>query len=572
MLKSNRVSVFFVKNRISFMLAVISALISSAVRMFISLLLKNVVDYISGANDKTISELLITSAFVFFLFAVAALMEYIFLPKYYTRGIYNYRESFFNRLIKKDPGAFLNEETSSYLSMITNDTQKIQTNLLERIPMLIEALVTLAFSIVLMIRESVVLTLISVVLSSIPLVFSLLAGKKLPEREKALSEQNMSYVSRLKDILSGFSIIKSFKAEDNIRKFHSEADGALKTKSLERNRSHLAVSEVGHFLGNVVQISVFLVCAVYSTVTGRITSGTVILFIQLMNFVINPIQSVPQIIAGFKGAFALMDKHEGILEANSGGQGKKRLPDEPLDITVKGMGYSFESGNAAENKALSDINIVFEAGKSYCILGESGSGKSTLLNVVSGVRKGYTGSVSYGNNELRDVSYDSLYENVSVTQQNVFVFNDSIGNNITMYGDFDEKEVDEAIKLSGLSDLIGQKGKDYICGEDGKFLSGGEKQRISVARSILRKQKVLFIDEATSALDPQTAKKVNDSLINLKGVTKIMILHTLDKETLMKCDGVIVMKRGRVAEQGSFKDLMEKKGLCYSLYRLSEEW
>ena len=179
---------------------------------------------------------------------------------------------------------------------------------------------------------------------------------------------------------------------------------------------------------------------------------------------------------------------------------------------------------------------------------------------------GWQCSITFDGKELRDISSESLYDIISVIQQNVFVFNASIRDNVTMFRNFPDEEVDSAILHAHLSELIEKRGDGYLCGENGKGLSGGEKQRISIARSLLKKSSVLLADEITAALDAQTARQVSSDILSLEGITRIVITHALDEALLRRYDGILVMKNGRIEERGTFDELMAKKGYFYALY------
>ena len=138
-----------------------------------------------------------------------------------------------------------------------------------------------------------------------------------------------------------------------------------------------------------------------------------------------------------------------------------------------------------------------------------------------------------------------------------------------MFRDFPDEEVDSAILHAHLSELIEKRGADYLCGENGKGLSGGEKQRISIARSLLKKSSVLLADEITAALDAQTAHQVSSDILSLDGITRIVITHALDEALLRRYDGILVMKNGRIEERGTFDELMAKKGYFYALYTVA---
>ena len=297
-----------------------------------------------------------------------------------------------------------------------------------------------------------------------------------------------------------------------------------------------------------------------------VTAGIVIVFVQLMNFVIQPIAQVPGILANRKAALALIDKVSDALSNNRRVEGRD-IPSKLSDaIELKNVAFSYE----ADKEVLHGISARFEAGKSYAIVGGSGSGKSTMLNLLMASRSDYAGDILYDGAELHDIRAESLYDLVSIVQQNVFIFNSSVRDNITMFREFDKAEVDEAIRLSGLSALIAARGEDYLCGENGSGLSGGEKQRISIARSLLRKTPVLLMDEATAALDAETAFYITSSILKLDGLTRIVVTHSLDETLLKHYDRIFTLKNGNIIESGTFDELMAKKEYFYSLFTVSQ--
>ena len=234
-------------------------------------------------------------------------------------------------------------------------------------------------------------------------------------------------------------------------------------------------------------------------------------------------------------------------------------------ICVQDVTFNYDEGQSV----LKNLNIRFEAGKKYAIVGGSGSGKTTLLNLLMRTYDNYEGSIQYDSIELKEISSESLFQVVSLVQQNVFVFNDTIYNNVTLYKEFQEKEVEAAMGQAGLAQLIHSHGKDYICGENGNALSGGEKQRISIARALLRKTSVLLMDEATAALDEITANEIMNTILSMKNMTGIIVTHRLDETILKQYDEIVVLHNGKVAECGTFEKLLEKKGVFHSLYSIS---
>jgi ATP-binding cassette subfamily B protein len=159
---------------------------------------------------------------------------------------------------------------------------------------------------------------------------------------------------------------------------------------------------------------------------------------------------------------------------------------------------------------------------------------------------------------------------MSVVQQNVFVFNASIRDNVSMFREFPQEALDEAIRRAHLRELLDARGADYLCGESGKGLSGGEKQRVSIARSLLKKSSVLLVDEATAALDMRTAHQVSSDILDLTGMTRIVVTHSLEEALLRRYDGIFVLKNGTLAESGSFDELMQRKGYFYALFTVAQ--
>ena len=430
----------------------------------------------------------------------------------------------------------------------------------------IQTAVTFAAAVVLMIWYSPVLTLITIAFSIIPVIVSLTMGNKAADAEKKVSDKKESYIGLLKDALTGFSVIKSFKAEENITKEHEEINEAVKSASKGRTKINLLISYSSALAGSFMQLGVFIAAALLSISNDKITGGVAIVFVQLINYILSPIQVFPEYFAGVKASKALIEKLARALNTNISDEGENLSPNLHDNIEIKNLNFAYEQGKAV----LSDVNMEFNAGGCYAIVGASGSGKSTLLKLLLNFTHDYEGQISYDGKELRNVSHSSLYDLVSIIQQDVFIFNNTIRNNITMFKSFPEEDIERAIRLSGLKNLIDRKGEEYLCGENGSLLSGGERQRISIARALLRKTPVLLVDEATASLDAETSLEVMRAILNLEGFTRIIVTHDLDEFVLKRCTELFALKNGVLVEHGTFANLMEEKNYFYSLYNVSQ--
>lgn len=558
---------FYRGNKLCFAIAFGEVLLEVACTLVLSWLIQQLLDLNSGNNSQfTIIELAVIAITLILVSIIGGMIAYYTKPKFITRGISQYKEFVFKELTKKKISAFTEEDTATYISALTNDIQTIEQGYLGNIFTVAESLLTFLGALVLMIWYSPMLTAIAVVLSMLPLIASIISGNKVAEAEKLVSDQNKEYTSTIRDSLSGFSVIKSFKAESQMIGLFKLNITKLSNAQCTKQKRMIIVHMLGTVAGVTAQLGVFIF-GVYLALSGKeITAGTTMVFVQLMSFVISPIVTIPTCLAERKSAKALICKIANALNNNV----REAAEDGQIvlnrGIEIKNLSFGYDE----EKEVLKNINYTFELGKKYAIVGASGSGKSTLLNLLMASYQNYKGAICYDETELHDIHSDTLYDIESIIQQNVFVFNASIKDNITMFRDFPEEEIDRAISLSGLSDFIVKKGADYLCGENGSGLSGGEKQRISIARSLLKKSQILLVDEATAALDPETAFQVSSSILGLNDITCIVVTHTLDASLLSQYDEILTFKNGTIVEEGTFDDLLEKKGYFYSLYTVSQ--
>ena len=558
---------FYRNNTGAFLTALLETVILVISNLMISWLMQVLIDVTTGADNQfTLMQIVLLCLCGVALFSLAIGLAYISKPRYIARAIGQYKEYVFQRISQKGISAFAGENTSFYISALSNDANTIETDYLSNIFQLIDDLLLVLGALGLMLWYSPLLTAIGIALALLPVAASLLAGNRVAEAEKKVSQKNESYMSTLTDCLSGFSVVKSFKAEAAMCRLFSRRMQEVTAAKTLRRKTAIAVQYLGSVAGIIAQFGVFIAGAALALSGHAITAGTLIAFVNLMNYVVSPIGSVPQCLAQRKASCGLIDKLARSLEDNVREEGLIEKTTLNRGITLEDLSFGYE----AEKPVLQGVNFTFEAGKSYAIVGASGSGKSTLLNLLMASCSGYTGSISYDEAELRQISSESLYELVSVVQQSVFIFNASIRDNITMFSDFSREEVDRAIELSGLSGLIAERGEDYLCGENGSGLSGGEKQRISIARTLLKKSRVLLVDEATAALDARTAFQVSKAILDLQGLTRIVVTHSLDGNLLKRYDCVLTLKNGSIAEAGTFEELMLERGYFYSLYTVSQ--
>ena len=554
------------KNGLIFGIALICEIAMNSINLLLSYILQVVTDIAAGVdNSITLKQVIIWCLIAFTMMGIVGYVSSKTKYGFISRAMKQYKSAVYDGITKKGISAFRNENTSFYASALTNDAQVIQDNYVTvNFDIVVQAFLFIG-SIVMMLLYSPILTLAAIGMALLPFVASILTGKKLVGIEKDVSDKNEGFLALITETLSGFSVIKSFKAEGTIKGIVGKSNNELENAKRRKGAKQFIVSLWGMGAHATAQVGVFIIGA-YLCLAGKgITPGMLFVFVNLMNFVIQPIAQLPAIFAKRKAAEGLIKKMDDALMADDNEAQKTEECSLSKGIKFNDLKFAYEEGK----DVLKGIDYEFESGKSYAIVGASGCGKSTMLQLLLAGMDSYTGSISYDGNELRNIKPESLYDVVSTIQQNVFVFNASIRDNITMFKDFAKEEVDRVIKMSGLEKLIEEKGEDYLCGENGCGLSGGEKQRISIARALLRNSKLLLVDEATAALDAETSNMVINSILKLKDMTKIIITHDLDRNTLEQYDSILTLKGGRIVEDGNFNDLMSKKGYFYSLFNVA---
>lgn len=555
----------FYKNKMCFIASVIMTIVMSFLNLMISWLIQQIMDSMANQNMQAVVRCAWIAASVVIAYTVANAVYRAVYPRFLQRAMQQYRDYAFSRLTQKSLRSFSKEGTALYVSALTNDCTSIENNYLAATFTLIELLFCFWGALIMMLYYSPVMLVLAVALSFLPVAVSMKAGNRLTEQEKEISKKNERFVSIVNELLSGFPVIKSFRAETQASRLFSQRNEQAEEAKKNKRRTEQLISLLANDAGIIAQMGIFLAGA-WLAISGKgVTAGVVIVFVQLMNYILNPISQVPLLWSNRKAAIALMEKLSDALSENLREEGREKLNGFSEKIEVKDLTYGYEP----ESHVLKDLDVQFDAGKSYAIVGGSGSGKSTLLNLLMGSSSNYQGEICIDGVSIKNIESESLYQLMTSVQQNVFVFNDTIRNNVTMFHEFPDKEVTLALERSGLSEFIEKRGEDFVCGENGANLSGGERQRISIARALLRKSPILLVDEATAALDAATARAVSFSILNLVGMTRIVVTHRLEEAILRRYDKILVMKNGTICEQGNFDTLMQQKGQFYSLFQIA---
>ena len=547
-------------------MAGIAMLILSIYNIVISWLLQTIIDIVSGDSSMTILQVGIIAMITFLIFIAAYMIYRVARPKYLYQAMLCYKQKIFCKMIDKNLSSFRKENTSQYLSMYTNDAKMIEMYYFDSVLEMIDLTVSFVGALLLMLWYSPILTVLGVILSVLPMAASLPIANKMSESERKVSDGNGEFVSIVRDILQGFPVIKSFQAEKEMKKNFFRENERMEHLKYQSRYIEESINLWGTAASVMMRLGIFLIGAWMSISGYGVTPGIVLVFLQLMNYVISPIERIPSILAKRKAAIGLIEKMLVSVQIN-----QEQMKENKIGMLKKGISLKDVSVSIGNKNVLQHLNFEFEIGKKYAVVGSSGAGKSTLINTIMGGFSPVQGAVLFDGIDSREIQPESLFQVMALVQQSVFVFRDTIRNNITLFKEFDEEKLKKAADQAGLRELIDKRGLNDSCGENGNKLSGGERQRIAIARALLRGSQVLLLDEATAALDNQTSYAVIDAVLSMKEMTEIIVTHRLEEKLLYQYDEILVMHAGEIVEKGTFQELMQKKGFFYSLYVVSKE-
>ena len=355
-------------------------------------------------------------------------------------------------------------------------------------------------------------------------------------------------------------MVKSFGIEDKIIEKYRRSIENVERNGFEmriQQAKSISLSSVALYLSFILQT----IFSVYLVFQGEITMGILLGAMQISNFIGNPAKEISTRYLEYQTVKPVISRISAMLDRNFDmNEEKSRICLDtivPVRIENLSFSYSYEKGR----QILFDLDFQFEKGKKYAIVGGSGSGKSTLIRLLMGYFDRYEGEIYYGEKLQKNVDKKSLYQHMAMIHQKVFLFDDTIRNNITMYKPYSDKEVWKAVNNAGLKDVIERMGEglDSRIQEGGKNLSGGEQQRIAIARAFIQKIQVLLMDEGTSSLDSHTAGLIDSLLVNMEELTLICITHKVNKELLQCYDEILVLEEGRILEHGSYENLSEQR-------------
>ena len=487
------------------------------------------------------------------------------------------RTDVFSGIMSKDFKDFGEKNTAEYISVMNNELEKAERNYLSMMPYMLETIILTVISAAGLFFYSAQMAIVIIVTAAATIAVPALFGKYTSDATDSYMQAMSAYNVKIKDIFAGYEVIKSFSAEKIIKSVHDRTLASMEQKKY-KYRSVNDMFSCFVILITYLIIIIQYIIAAYLITKGSITLALAMGALDLGHTVNNQAREATSALLSLRGTRKIRGRIETLLK-NTDEQESLDYDMGTFDaISVRNVSFAYDKVNfvyseetAYQIQALKDVNLEIKDGQFIGIIGHTGSGKSTLIKLIMQYYNDYTGSIYCDAVDIRAIPKKALYGRLAMIHQKVFMFDDSLKNNITMYQDYGDDELSEVIKKAGLEEVVKNNplGLEQRVGENGKNLSGGEQQRIAIARALLKKSEVLILDEATSSLDNAVAARIENTVLAQNNMMAIVITHKLVENILRQYDGIIVMHKGQIAEYGTFDELMEMKAKFYSLFMLN---
>ena len=528
--------------------------------------IKGIIDSGMSKNKEDLTQAILVGAGVIFIYAGLNFISFRLRNKLVRKIMSRYKNKVFQSILDRDYREFSKETSGKFISILTENIKKIEQDYLHQYFNISKNLSLMIFSLIAMFIGNWFLTLLVIFVSIIPMLISGFIGKKSALIQNRVMIAEQTYLVKIKDILAGFLVIKSFNVKEAIYQDYSHESENLEEVYFIKGKFDVLSNVISQLSGMIV----FLVAfggGMYLVFNGYTSIGSVTAIVQLVNFVVMPVNEVGVGITKFREGQVTLEAFE-VQDVPEIPRGKAK---EYFNEVIIFSNVDFSYPNT-EGKIFNHLSLKIQKGEKIAIVGRSGSGKSTLLNLLLRFYEVTRGHILIDNQDLQDISIESLYNLMTVVQQDVYIFDDTLKANITLNQSFTEYDIKQAVQQSGLESYIleNELGLQVLCGENGSNLSGGQKQRVSIARALIRKTPILLLDEATSSLDNQVTTEIENSILEIQDLTALVVTHKLNDLILKKYDRILFMKDGDIVEDGSFDELMDRKGEFYKMFQFSE--
>lgn len=522
------------------------------------------IDIIAGEADGNFAKTLCLMVAVYLVYGVGQLLQGLLSAKLSQRLVKRMREELFGKIIDL-PVRYLDSHShGDVMSRMTNDIENISTTVSQSLPSLFSGVLTVIGTVAIMFWYCWQLALLSL----LTVVLTVLATKILSNRVRKFSRKRQVLLGQLngtvEEMISGYRTVVAYNHQDEITDDFCTTSDSLTKAGIRTDIFSGVMGPIMNCIGNIgfVIIAAF---GGYFSVNGLISVGVISAFIVYAKQFSRPINEIAQIygqlqtaIAGAERVFTVLD------EANEDMTGEELTIHKKADVTFRNVQFSYTPGRPV----LHDFTLTVPSGKKVALVGSTGSGKTTVVNLLMRYYDIDSGDIMIGDQNIADVSRDSLRKKVAIVLQDTVLFSDTIRSNLKYANEnVTEEELAKAVEMSRCSEMLNAlpEGYDTKLTASGANISQGQRQLLAIARAFVADPEILILDEATSNVDTRTEKAIQDAMQKvMQNRTSIVIAHRLS--TIRDADMIVVMDGGSIAEFGNHEELLSQKGRYYDLY------
>lgn len=532
-----------------FLAFMVLLVVSGVVGTLFSLVMSALIDC-AGKNAEELLWTLLGSIGYVILCILLELSYRCMRAKVLTDARYSLKKDIFAALMNRSVADFDAGNSGEYMNELSNNLNQFENVYWGNYLCLLESLMSFCAAAAICIALQPLMLVLMIFLALLSMGVTRLSASPLEKSMERFAESAERYTTEIRDDFAGFRLIRSYGILPAILRKYENKNRGMEDANRRNAYCRIFCAYAGNFVGLLSTVLVMAMAA-YFSMKGRFSAGMVIAFGHLIGNIISPIVSMPSIVANFRASKPLQERFRNILaKTDDMDSAKKRhccektgsIAQKPNcfreKITLERVSYGYREGQ----EVLHELSYCFRVGKHYAIVGKSGCGKSTLLSLLLGYYPDYGGSIFYDGAELRELSRECLGSTAAYVSQDTFLFQDTIWNNITLYEEkYTRQDVESALEQAGLSEFAASlpEGLSTMAGENGRNLSGGEKQRLSLARALLRRNKVLLLDEFTANLDRETAEKIEEKIMELEECLVIAVTHRLEPGAVSRYDGIL---------------------------------
>jgi len=528
---------------------------STALEVGVSYVMMLAIDYATnGTIEKLHLYLIGTIAYLVISFLVNIVTTRV-REKAGAQAVFSLREALMKKILTMSTSEYASRNSGSYVAFLTKNVEKLEESYFWTIFRIYPSFLQLIVSVIWLSIMDWRLSLFVLFTGLIQLIVPKFTVKPVAEAERDYIEKSENYTISLKEIFSAFDLIKSYNLQEKIEILHRNANTGYKKASFKDMCMNGFMGSLGDLLSNITYIGVFFLGAVL-VLLGFFKISVIIAASQLVVFIVYPLSNLTHYITSLLASKAVIKELDEILNMEEKDSYFKDMEvkisfEDSISFENMSFCYPQDGGDDDENRsafpALKNINLTIKKGEKVLIVGESGSGKSTLLSLLYKKFTGYEGLIKIDGTDIRKIPDAAYFKLVSVVHQSPFIFDDTIKNNIALYNeDISDERINEACKKAGLQRFIESLplGLETRIGEGASKISGGEKQRIAIARALVKDSPILLMDEATSALDKETSAEIENTVLSQKDLTCIIISHHVSEGLRARADKIVTVKEG----------------------------